>query len=171
MQEHRRLFMVEGVLLIVLGLLAVILPMVTALTVNVVIALALTVAGISRLVTWRGNKLDGLWRLLVGGLLTGVGIYMLVLPEQGIAALVMVLGFILLLEGTFGILASITLQRRSHAIWLFISGLVSLALGALVLMFFPEAGVLYLAFIIGLSLILTGVSLLTMLRDSANGHP
>lgn len=166
LREHRKFYLFEGWLLIAIGVLAAVLPMVTAVAINVIVAISLLFAGVARLLTWRRKRLDSIWRVLGGLLFVLGGILMLVYPMQGVAAFVLVLGAVLLLEGLLGVSAAFSMSDRLFSGWLMVSGLVSALLGVLVLTFFPEAGVFYLAIVVGLSFALTGGSLLLLVRES-----
>jgi uncharacterized membrane protein HdeD (DUF308 family) len=170
LQAHKRFYKFEGWLLIALGVGAAMLPTITAIAFNVIIAIALLTGGIGRLLTWRRPQPDNFWRL-AGGLVFSIGgLLMLLYPMQGIAAFVMLLGALLIIEGVFSVASAFFMSTGSFSGWLMLSGIVSVVIGALVLGFFPEAGMVYLALTFGLSLALTGACLLLLVKESHQGE-
>lgn len=164
--EHKRFYQFEGWLLIALGVGAAMLPTITAITFNVIIAIALLTGGVGRLLTWRRPQPDNFWRL-AGGLVFSIGgLLMLLYPMQGIAAFVMLLGALLIIEGVFSFASAFSMSSGSYSGWLMLSGIVSVVIGVLVLGVFPEAGMVYLALTFGLSLALTGICLLLLVKES-----
>ena len=105
--------LVLGGILAALGTLAVMTPWVAAKVIAVFCGISLLVAGVSQVAmavgtyTWRG-----FWVTLVcGGLSTMAGIGMLVLPEAGVEALVLFLGFLLAFEAVAKLAAAFTIRE------------------------------------------------------------
>lgn len=166
LREHRKFYLFEGALLTLVGVLAIVIPAATAVAINIIIAIALLIGGVGRLVTSGRRTSDRIWKLLGGLLFLVGGLLMLLFPMQGVAALVLVLGVMLLLEGVLGIAAALSWQSHRFSGWFLASGILSLILGLIVLAMFPEAGVFYLAIIVGLSFILSGVSVFMVAWDA-----
>lgn len=160
--SNRKLYLFEGIVLISTGVLAIVIPTFTVLAINVVIAISLVVAGIGRLLTFRRNTQSAQWKLLGGLVFLLGGLFMLVFPLQGIAAIVFVVAAILLAQGVLDISAAFRWRGYRLSGWIFASGILSLVLAALLLVMFPGAGVFYLAVVIGLGFISSGVSVLML---------
>lgn len=158
--KHRRFYLIEGGVFILLGLLSILIPMATAIAINVIVAVALIIGGVGRLMTWSRQPHDRHWKLGGGILLLAVGILMLVFPYQGVSALVLVIGALLILESGLSFSLASALKGFPGRSWWLASGILSLVLGVLVLLVFPEAGVFYIGLMIGLSLIMYGLATL-----------
>jgi uncharacterized membrane protein HdeD (DUF308 family) len=142
-------------ILAVLGGLALAAPWAASTVIDVFCGITLIAAGASQLVmtlgtfTWRGFWLT----LLCGTLSIMAGTGMLVLPAAGIAALVTFLGLMLLFEATAKIVAAFSIGEYYPWGWLLLDGVVTGALGLILLTSRPaEAGVL-LGVFVGISLL------------------
>ena len=141
--------------LAVLGGLALAAPWAASTVVDVFCGITLIAAGVSQLVmtvgtfTWRGFWLT----LLCGTISIMAGTGMLVLPAAGIAALVTFLGLMLLFESTAKVVAAFSIGEYYPWGWLLLDGIVTGALGLILLTSRPaEAGVL-LGVFAGISLL------------------
>ncbi len=154
-------------MLIVIGILAIAIPAFTALAINVVIAVSLMIGGVGRLLTFRRNTRGALWKLLGGLLFLVGGLFMLLYPLQGITAIVFVVAAILLAQGILDLGAAFSWRGHRFSGWIFASGVLSLILAAILLIAFPAAGVFYLAVVIGLGFIASGISVMLLARGAS----
>lgn len=161
--NYRKFYLMEGILLLLAGVAAIALPAVTALAVNIVIAFALILGGVGRLLTLKRYGMDRQWKLPAALLLLITGILMLVFPASSISVLVLILAAFLILEGVLGIGLATSFWGMPYASWQLVSGILSLLVGFVILLIFPEAGMFYLALIVGISLMLSGLSLLMLI--------
>jgi uncharacterized membrane protein HdeD (DUF308 family) len=143
----------------VLGGLALAAPWAASTAVDVFCGITLIAAGVSQLVmtmgtfTWRGFWLT----LMCGTLSIMAGTGMLVLPAAGIAALVTFLGLMLLFESAAKIVAAFSIGEHYPWGWLLLDGIVTGALGLILLTSRPaESGVL-LGVFVGISLLSSGL--------------
>ena len=152
----------EGTLFILAGILAVIMPNVTALAIEVLIGALLTLLGGWRL--WQGFQFEPgrIERRFSGAILLAAGLGMLIWPEAGLRVIVGVIGVLVLIEGVFEIL--LALGMRPLRIWLLFitAGILNLIIGIAIFVAFPEVGVIYISIALGLSLILYGATTLAM---------
>lgn len=142
-------------ILAVLGGLAIASPWAASTVVDVLCGITLVAAGASQLVmtlgtfTWRGFWLT----LLCGVLSVMAGTGMLVLPQAGIEALVTFLGLMLLFESAAKLVAAYSIRENYPWGWLLFDGLVTGALGLVLLTTKPaEAGIL-LGVFVGINLL------------------
>ena len=152
--------LVLGGIFAALGTLAVMTPWVAAKVVAVFCGITLLVAGFSQIAmaigtyTWRG-----FWITLVcGGLSTMAGIGMLVLPEAGVEALVLFLGFLLAFEAVAKLAAAFTVREGFPWGWLLLDGIITSILSVILLTSSPlEAGML-LGIFIGINFLSSAVA-------------
>ncbi|MCP9774141.1 DUF308 domain-containing protein [Cyanobium sp. HWJ4-Hawea] len=170
----------EGVLMVVLGVLALIFPMVASLWATAVIAVAFLVGGI---VGWINNLLRAkslrrwvtFWRLVVSTvfLVAGVSMFQQLSGGQQDAAipvisLALAVGIVFLVEGGVAAVVSLTHREIKGWGWGLVNGLVTLILGALILSL-PLPGILsVLGILVGVSFLFSGIDLLSF---SASFHP
>lgn len=144
----------------------VIVPQTTVLAVEICLAVLLLLVGFMRIVNMIRLSYWRWWHGFSGLLFVSVGGAMLVWPQQGLEALVFLVGCLLLAEGILETLIALAFRPLFYWGWLLFAGIANIILGVLTLTVFPIAGVIYLAWIIGLSMGLYGLSLLMILRKN-----
>jgi uncharacterized membrane protein HdeD (DUF308 family) len=155
-------FLGLGVLLIVVGAVAVGSIYIQALTTYIMVVLfgcLLVAGGVVEFVnaflarTWRGffvQLLGGILHLVVGGLL-------IERPDRGAAALTLILAVAFLIGGTFRIVGAL-LTRPSGWAWVALNGVITLALGAAIWRGWPETSEWVIGLFVGIDLIFNGWS-------------
>jgi len=121
-ESLRGLTLAEGILLVVLGLLALIFPFVASVWVTAVVAIAFLVGGlvgwINTLTRSRSSRLRRLitfWRLVVATLFLVAGLWMVQQLASGpltaavqVAGLALALGVVFLLEGAVAVVVALS---------------------------------------------------------------
>lgn len=149
-----------GVLLIILGMIAVASPLMAAVAVNVVIAWLIVVAGIVHLVVAFHTREAGsmIWRLLVGLAYMAFGIYLIARPAVGVASLTLVLASLFLVEGVLDIVLFFRARSAQGSSWLLIDGIITLLLGGMIYAQWPSSSAWAIGTLVGVSLIISGVT-------------
>ena len=168
----RRGFIALGVLLMGVGALSLLFPFIAAFSFNIVVGVTLLVGGIATLVQaarmrrWRGSAVQ----VLLGLLYLGGGIIFIANPFAGVLALTIMLGAFFAADGAARIILAFRV-RPQRAWWLFlVSGLLSLALGVLVLIGLPSGlSIAFLGVVVGINMILTGFSFLCCTGNERRG--
>jgi uncharacterized membrane protein HdeD (DUF308 family) len=113
------------------------------------------------LVSFLTARWSGFLLSLAAGVLSIIaGVNILSHPVAGAVALTMILGTILLVAGIFRAVASIAMRFPNWG-WALFSGIVTFALGAMLLRNLENLSLWFLGFAVGLDLILHGVSWMT----------
>src|ERR1700751_2332786 len=88
-REHWKLFLVEGIILVVLGLLAIAVPLIAGLAVTILFGWLFLISGVVGLVTtFSMRHAPGFWWALVSGVLgIVVGAWLLIQPGLGLVSL------------------------------------------------------------------------------------
>jgi uncharacterized membrane protein HdeD (DUF308 family) len=159
-----------GVVLILFGglILTVPLGVVTAsLTVEIWIAAALLVAGVLQLFHgWRTTAWEGrIWQMLGGIVFIIAGILMFVYPTLGLLSLTMIVAVALIAQGIASLLVGANFAGWGGRRWLIISAVVSIIAGFLLLFDLPTSAGWTLGTIVGVALVLQGVSLALLSLD------
>lgn len=160
-----------GILMIILGLLAIAAPVVATIAVQFALGWILVVGGIAQGIHafmargWGGFLLQ----LLSALLYLVVGILLLVNPVGGALALTIVLAVFLIVEGAFKIILALRVRDHGGWGWLLASGLLSLVLGLLIWSEWPASGLWVIGLLVGIQLLFTGWSLL-ILAFAARAH-
>jgi len=151
-----------GVILVIAGVLAIGIPWIPALVATIWIAWVLVFAGVAELIHSFDLAQGRLWKLVLGLLYIATGLYILFRPGPGLAALALVLGVFLLVEGV--ILAFIALQWRPLAgwgWWLF-DAIITLLLGFLILEGWPSNSATMVGLLVGASMLISGINRLVV---------
>lgn len=162
----------EGIVMIVLGLLALSFPVIASAGVTVMVAVAFVVAG---LMSWidtlsragRLKRWHSFLRLVVASLFLVAGLWMLVQFKVGlvpaalqIKSLAIAVGLVFLAEGlVMGLLALSHRQAQGWG-WGLLNGLVTLVLGLLILTMSPAGLLSVLGLLVGISFLFSGFDLL-----------
>ncbi|MDB5483750.1 MAG: hypothetical protein JWO83_4803 [Caulobacteraceae bacterium] len=166
---------IEGVLLILLGIAALIMPLMAGLAATLVFAWILILTGMIGLISaFAGRAHAHLgWSLASAIIALLIGIILLVYPLVGAVALTAVIGAYLLLDGIA--LIGLALDHRKRGIrpwaWLLASGLIDVLLAALIFFMSAVGSAVLIGFIVGLSLIFAGVALLLIQRAATPTAP
>ena len=164
--KHWVLFLVEGILLTVLGMLAILLPAVASLAATLLFGWLLLLSGAMGLVTTiRARDAPGFgWSLasaLVGLVAGGL---LLAQPVQGTLSLTAVLIAFLIAEGVVSIFYA-TEHRKGFSAgwgWMLVSGLLDLVLAVILLAGLPGTAAWALGVLLGVNMIVGGAALLSM---------
>lgn len=154
------LSIVWGVLLIVLGMLAVASPLIAAVAVNVVIAWLIVLAGVVHLIVAFHTREAGkfIWRLLVGLAYVAFGVYLIARPAVGVASLTLLLASLFLVEGILNIALFFQTRSVRGSGWVLFDGIITLLLGLMIYMQWPSSSAWAIGTLVGVSLIVSGVT-------------
>jgi len=151
-----------GVLTIIFGILAMVMPFVTGESVLTVIGILVMAGGIMRMI-WAfkaGSLGKGILVFVIGGLTLLAGFWIITEPFIAAGALTIVLSVYFFVDGFAEIMAAFSLTEGKG--WLIFDGVVTIVLGALLLMGFPFSGPLAVGVLLGIKLLLAGITMLTL---------
>ncbi|MBS3804524.1 MAG: DUF308 domain-containing protein [Oleiphilaceae bacterium] len=157
-------FLGLGVLFLVLGLAAIAFPWVATLSLNMAIGLILIIIGVTQVFQafsvpqWRGFGPS----LLLASLALILGGFMIFYPPAGAVTLATLLMVYLLLTGVVKITFAWKVRPALGWGWIFTSGLLSLALGLLILFQVTVTVPWVLGLLIGIDLIFSGIWILVL---------
>ncbi|TWI05391.1 HdeD family acid-resistance protein [Aerolutibacter ruishenii] len=156
-----------GVLLIIAGVLAVMMPAFAALATAMMLGWLLVLGGIFGIVhAVQTRALEGFgWRLTSGILILLLGILVLVMPMAAVASLALLVGSFLLAGGIVGCVFAFRLKPMKGWGWVLFDGLVSIVLAVLIMIGWPQSSVAFIGLLTGFSLISNGVARI-MLRNA-----
>ena len=166
LSEHWKLFLIEGIVLVILGLLAVAVPPLAGLAITILFGWLFMISGVAGLITtFAMRQAPGfLWSLLSGVLGILAGGLLLVQPALGLVTLTYVLIAFFVLEGVATIMFALDHRQMLSGRWGFVlaSGLVDLFLAAIILMGLPGTAAWALGIIVGINLVFGGASLIAL---------
>ena len=166
MHDHQGLYVTEGVILIVLGAAAIMLPLVASFTIESFLGWLFFIGGIAGLVTTTlGRYAPGFWwSLLSAAVAIVAGALMIGWPISGVVSLTFILTFYLVADGIFMIMFALEHRRQlsQRWIWPLINGLLDLGLAGLIVWTLPTSAGWVLGVIVGIDMLFGGMSLITM---------
>ena len=157
---HWKLFLFQGVVMIILGVLAVAAPAVATLAVDIYIGWLFLISGIIGLIAMFSAKNIPafLWSLLTAALSAAAGVLLIWKPVEGALSLTLVLTAFFIVEGIFQSVTSVAYREvmRGSWGWMLVSGIADLALAAIIILGWPMTAVWALGLLVGINLITSG---------------
>lgn len=165
-RQHWKAFLVEGILLAVMGLVALLLPAFASLAVAIVLGWLFLISGIGGLiVTFWARAMPGFWWSLISAALAVLaGGILLARPMQGVLTLTIVVGAYFLAEGVATIMYALEHRRElsERSPWLLISGAMDIIIAGLIIAGLPGSAEWAIGLLAGLNLMFGGATLIGM---------
>jgi uncharacterized membrane protein HdeD (DUF308 family) len=159
-QQSTTWSIILGALMMVLGVAAISLPLVTSLALTLWIGRLLVGNSVIKLIYAIQTRQQGsLWlKLLLAGLYLAAGVVLIVNPLEAVLPLTLLLGSFLVTEGVVELLLAVQMRSRSNWIWLLFNALLTLALGVFIWAEWPLDAPWVIGLLVGISFIASGLS-------------
>ncbi len=143
-----------------LGTLAIVIPFVAILTVEITIGTIFIVGGTAHaLYSFWAREWGGfLFELFGGTLYLLVGLMLLANPGGGVLMLALLVAILLIMQGIVQLTLSFELRPMFSWSWIFVSGIVAVLSGALIWAPWPNTGFRLIGLFVGISLLFSGWS-------------
>jgi uncharacterized membrane protein HdeD (DUF308 family) len=175
LHAHWRLFLAEGIVLLVLGLLAIVVPQIATIAVEVLIGWLLLVSGIVGLIaTLRMRAAPGFWWSMLSAVIgIAAGVVLLRWPLSGAFSLTVILTAFLVIEGVSSILFALEHKRELSGMWgaMLFSGIVDLCLAGIIVAGLPGTAAWAIGLLIGINMVFGGSALIAMALHARNLAP
>ena len=172
LHEHWVLFLVEGVVLVVLGATAIALPLLATLALTIVIGWLFLVSGVIGLVTtFMMRQAPGFWWSLISAVLgIAVGLLLLASPLSGAVSLTILLVVFFVIEGAASIMFALDHKRELSGKWgwMLVSGIIDLVLAAFIFAGLPSTAAWAIGLLVGINMIFGGSALIAMALHARN---
>lgn len=151
-------------LLILFGILAITLPIVSSIGVAIIIGWLVIFDGLAQFFHAFQSKGIGhiVWKLLVAVFYVAAGIYLLTHPALGAAGLALALAIFLFAEGVADVIAYFSTRKSGSSVWVLVDGVVTLALGWMIWNRWPSNSLWVIGTLVGISMVMTGATRLMM---------
>ena len=163
MRTYSTLFLVQGVIMMILGGLAIIWPQVSTVAVDLYVGWLFLLSGVMGLITMfiAPSVSAFLWSLLTAALSLFVGVLLIWHPVEGAVSLTLVLIAFFIAEGIFQIAGAIRLRESfpDAWAWMLMSGIADLILAAIIISGWPSSAGWALGLIVGVNLITSGLAI------------
>ena len=163
-KQHAGWIVVLGVLTVIAGVLAMVAPLLSGLTVSVLIGFAMVIGGVARLVgAFHAGSFGRGTLAFIGGIFTFVaGIVLVFRPGVGLATLTLVLGVYLLVDGVSGTILAFHVKPEKGWGWMLFSAAMAVLLGILLLKEWPVSGLWAIGTLVGINLLFAGFSIISI---------
>jgi uncharacterized membrane protein HdeD (DUF308 family) len=165
-REHWVLFLIEGIVLVVLGILAILVPPVATITFTFFIGWLFLIMGIMGLITtfWARHAPGFWWSLLSAVLAIAAGIVLLINPFSGAFTLTLLLIVFFIIEGVLSIMYALEHKKELSGRWgwMLASGIIDLILAAIILLGLPGTAAWALGLLVGINMLFGGSALIAM---------
>lgn len=153
-----------GVVLLILGVLAIGSPFLAAIAVDVAIAWLIVFAGIIHIVIAFHSHGAGsvIWKLLVGLAYLAFGTYLIFRPLLGVASLTLLLAALFVIEGILNIIMYFKMRALHGSVWVLIDGIITLFLGGIIYSQWPLSSAWAIGLVVGISMMVSGMARIAM---------
>jgi len=164
--KHWVLFLIEGIILVILGILAILLPPLATITFTILIGWLFLISGAVGLVTtlWMRHAPGFWWSLLSAIIAIAAGLALLAWPITGSLSLTLVLIAFFVVEGIASIMYAI--EHRNQLTgrwgWMLASGIIDLILAGIILAGLPGTAEWALGLLVGINLLFGGTAMIGM---------
>jgi uncharacterized membrane protein HdeD (DUF308 family) len=165
-QHHWRALLIEGIVLILLGIAAIALPLVAGLAIAILFGWLILIGGVVGLTMtiWARHGPGFWWSLLSAVLWIAAGIALLGWPAAGLVYFTFLLVAWFAIEGGSMIMYALS-HRRSDSPrwgWMLTNGVIDLVLAAVLAAGLPGTAAWALGLLVGINLMFGGISLTAM---------
>jgi uncharacterized membrane protein HdeD (DUF308 family) len=164
--KHWKLFLAEGIVLVLLGIGAIIAPMIAGIAVTLLLGWLFLVGGIFGLiVTYWGREMPGFWWSLVSAALAVLaGLILIARPMEGLLTLTVVLTAFFIMEGIASIMFALAHKRELSGRWGWVvaAGVFDLLIAAMIFAGLPGSAAWAIGLLVGINMVFGGSSLIGM---------
>jgi uncharacterized membrane protein HdeD (DUF308 family) len=156
--------MVWGIVMLICGIAAIALPLVSGIGVVIVVGWVLIFSAVSHLFfAFHTHSVGGvLWQILLAFIYGAAGVFLLMNPLAGLVTLTLILAIFLFVEAALETALYFQVRRSVNAGWILFDAIVTLFLAILIWAQWPSSALWFIGTIIGVSLIFSGISRLTL---------
>lgn len=158
LHKHSRALKNEGLASLGLGVLAIIIPALFAIAIEILLGALLLLGGLGT--AFRAFQLKGFPGSaisLFGGVLSAiVGFLFLIRPLEGVVTLTLLLAILFFIQGIIEITMALQHRQWTRWVWMLWSGLASIVVAGILLFGLPETATWGLGVLVGIHLLFTG---------------
>ncbi len=166
MRKHWKALLIEGILLAILGLLAITLPLLASIAITLFLGWMFLISGIAGLIlTIWARQIPGFWWSILSALLSlAAGVLLIGWPGQGVISLTLVLGVFFVMEGVASIMYALEHRRELTGRWgwMIAAGILDLVISAMIITGLPGSAAWAIGLLVGINLVFGGATLIGM---------
>jgi uncharacterized membrane protein HdeD (DUF308 family) len=173
--RHWGLYLIEGIVLVLLGVLAIVVPQIATLALTIFLGWLLLISGVIGLIMtfWMRSAPGFWWSLISAALGVLAGGLLIARPVVGAVSLTLVLIAFFIIEGIASIMFA--LEHRAQLpggwSWMLVSGIIDLVLAILIFTGLPSTAAWAIGLLLGINLIFGGFALAVMALQARKLSP
>jgi uncharacterized membrane protein HdeD (DUF308 family) len=165
-REHWGLFLAEGIILVLLGVIAIVVPPIATIAFTLIVGWVFLFSGAAGLfTTFYVGRSPGFWWSLLSALIgIAAGLILIARPVTGSLSLTLVLIAFFVVEGIASIMYAIDHRGQASARWgwMLVSGIIDLILAVIILLGLPGTAIWALGLLVGINMVFGGSALIAM---------
>ena len=160
-RRHSLWYLIQGALMILGGILALIYPIVSSVAVVLFLGWVLIVSGVVQGISLiDARNVPHFWLQLVSVVLSiVVGLLLIRNPEQGLLTITLLLIVFFMVEGFSKVIFSLTIRPFPNWGWILVSGIIGILLALFLWANLPVTAIWLLGLLVGIQLISEGAAL------------
>jgi len=168
-RQHRGLFIFEGIVFLILGITAIVFPLVASVAMTILLGALLLVGGSASVIrAFRAKGMPNRGSSILLAILTLItGLLLVIFVPAGMLALTLTLAAFFIVQGIFEIVHGAQVKGHRGRGWLIASGILGLIIGVLLLLGWPSTAMWAIGILAGINFLFTGVALRTLASQSA----
>lgn len=176
LKQHTGMLKWEGVVLILLGILAIAMPLVFTSAVEFILGVLLIIGGISGLSrSFKAKDIPGtIFSIIMYLLFVGAGVLLIARPLIGVMTLAVIIGFFFFFSGSAKIAFALNLKPAKNWGWSLVDGILCLILGVIVFAQWPYSAPWIVGLLVGIRLLFLGNAMIMVaigLQQAAHNFP
>ena len=172
MRKHWKALMIEGILLVILGVLAIALPLLASIAVTLFLGWMFLISGVAGLVlTFWARQMPGFWWSILSALFSiAAGVLLVGWPGQGVVSLTLVLGVFFVMEGVASIMYALEHRRELSGRWgwMVAAGILDIVISGMIITGLPGTATWAIGLLVGINLVFGGSTLMGMAAAARN---
>jgi len=158
--KHKKFFLIEGSLLVILGFLAIVWPNISTFAIEIAIGWLFLLGGVIQICKCFKMPKTGsnLLAFFIALFYVLFGILIILFPKQSAATLTLLLAILFFAQGIFQVLMAFRWKTAPFKIAIFLSGAIAIILAFLIWNKWPEDSSWAIGLIVGINLIFFGFS-------------
>jgi uncharacterized membrane protein HdeD (DUF308 family) len=162
LKKHTKMLKFEGVLMILLGVMAIIMPYLFSKLFELLFGIIFIIGGLAGLTrSFKAKDIPGTIVSIIFYLLfVAAGVLLISRPYIGVMTLAAILGFFFLISGFFKAIFAFNIKPAKNWGWSLLDGIISIGLGAIIFSEWPYSGPIVVGIIVGIRLLFLGNSMI-----------
>lgn len=164
LKSNRNIVIFEGVLFVILGILAILAPIASTIATELVVGWLLIFGGsIQAYRSIQARHAKGFYVSLASSILyVALGILLLLYPVAGIISLTFLVILFFLFEGIAKIVLAFQIRPMTNWGWLVVSGILSIVIATVIWMGWPGTAFWAIGLLVGINMLFLGATLIAL---------